>query len=312
VHTTPPSAEARIRVVLATTVRPSFISRTLFSAALAASVAVAGGCSESRPVIAEQVRAAHLAAQLRAEFAHANEAANRAVLADTEDASQLAASDARQAIAATDQALSELTPILQSLNYADERKAADSFAQKFAELKRLDAEILSLAVENTNLKAQRLMWTDGKAAADDCAAALQAAMNGVPLNNPSWGFAAAAQIALLRIQVIQPRHIAEADDAQMTAMEKDMADQERNARSAFAALRARSSRANAPRVDAAAAAFDRFMAVNAESVQLSRRNSNVRSLALTLGRKRLLAAECAEELRALEERLGQHQFRATR
>ena len=52
---------------------------------------------------------------------------------------------------------------------------------------------------------------------------------------------------------------------------------------------------------AAAEALDRFMAVNDEIVTLSRRNSNVRSLALSLGRKRMVTAECEDDLRALEK-----------
>ena len=54
------------------------------------------------------------------------------------------------------------------------------------------------------------------------------------------------------------------------------------------------------------------MAVNDEIVALSRRNSNVRSLALSLGRKRMVTAECEDELRALEEALAKHEFTATR
>ena len=56
-----------------------------------------------------------------------------------------------------------------------------------------------------------------------------------------------------------------------------------------------------PQLAAAAAALDRFKAINAELVTLSRRNSNVRSLALSLGRKRTVTAECDDILHALEE-----------
>jgi hypothetical protein len=54
------------------------------------------------------------------------------------------------------------------------------------------------------------------------------------------------------------------------------------------------------------------MAVNDEIVTLSRRNSNVRSLALSLGRKRMVTAESEDDLRALEEALAKHEFSATR
>ena len=54
------------------------------------------------------------------------------------------------------------------------------------------------------------------------------------------------------------------------------------------------------------------MDTNSAIVALSRRNSNVRALALSLGRKRTVAAECDVRLRALEEALTRHEFTATR
>ena len=54
------------------------------------------------------------------------------------------------------------------------------------------------------------------------------------------------------------------------------------------------------------------MTTNAEIVALSRRNSNVRSLALSLGKKRTVTAECDESLQALEDALARHHFAATR
>ena len=67
-----------------------------------------------------------------------------------------------------------------------------------------------------------------------------------------------------------------------------------------------------PELDAARAALARFMAIHGEIITLSRRNSNVRSLALSLGRKRTVTAACEEQLRALETALAQHALTATR
>ena len=54
------------------------------------------------------------------------------------------------------------------------------------------------------------------------------------------------------------------------------------------------------------------MALNKEIVDLSRPNSNVHSLALSLRRKRVVAAECEDQLLALQEALSKHEFTATR
>ena len=54
------------------------------------------------------------------------------------------------------------------------------------------------------------------------------------------------------------------------------------------------------------------MKVNAEIVGLSRRNTNVKSLAMSLGQKRMLTAACEESLRALQEALATRGFAGTR
>jgi hypothetical protein len=51
---------------------------------------------------------------------------------------------------------------------------------------------------------------------------------------------------------------------------------------------------------------------NSEIVSLSRRNSNVRSLALSMGKKRTVTAQCDESLQALYDGLAAHHFSATR
>jgi hypothetical protein len=54
----------------------------------------------------------------------------------------------------------------------------------------------------------------------------------------------------------------------------------------------------------ASEAFEALMGIHAEILKLSRQNSNVRSLAMSLGKKRTLAATCEERLRALQQLLA--------
>jgi hypothetical protein len=58
--------------------------------------------------------------------------------------------------------------------------------------------------------------------------------------------------------------------------------------------------------------LDRFSDLNKQIISLSRRNSNVRSLALSLGKKRMLTARCEESLHALQAALGRRAFTGTR
>jgi hypothetical protein len=95
-------------------------------------------------------------------------------------------------------------------------------------------------------------------------------------------------------------------------MEKRMAAAEGAARSALQMLAALIAPGSRTQLTAASAALDQFMARNAEVVALSRRNTNVRSLALSLGQKRMLTAVCEDSLRALQDALSKRGFSATR
>jgi hypothetical protein len=63
---------------------------------------------------------------------------------------------------------------------------------------------------------------------------------------------------------------------------------------------------------AASASFERFKDLSRQIVALSRRNSNVRSLALSLRDKPPLTAACEDSLRSLDEALAKEGFPATR
>jgi hypothetical protein len=97
----------------------------------------------------------------------------------------------------------------------------------------------------------------------------------------------------------------------MRSMETEMTAADDVARRALERLRGLVPQAAAD-LAAAAAALDQFKTTNTELVALSRRNSNVRSLALSLGRKRTLTGACDESLRALQDALMTHGFAATR
>jgi hypothetical protein len=268
--------------------------------ALTLAAVVGTSCRSSSAALTQRVEARRLASDLHVAFAKAAEASNLAVMADTDDASAAAADEARRARQLVQRDVEALAKTLESVGFIDDKRSLDAFTDRFAEYRRLDDEILPLAVENTNLKAQRLSFGPAQEAAETFRAALEARTAA----GSCCGDANAnrARAALLEIQVLQAPHIAESDDAAMTRIESRMKELARTARAAIDELKA----------PAATAALDRFMGINDEIIALSRRNSNVRSLALSLGRKRMVTAECEDDLRSLEDALAKHEFSATR
>ncbi len=272
-----------------------------------------GGCNE-KPPLERLTQARQASAELLVQFTKAADASNKAVMADTDEASVAFAREAEQAKQALQTNIDTLRPILESLDYSDESRLLQQFVTRFAEYRELDRRILDLAVENTNLKAQRLSFGPAQEAADSFRDSLEAV---VPLDaaKDTWPVKArvATAIASVReIQALQAPHIAEADDAVMARVEKRMATAEVAARSALEALAPLVNARSRPRLAAAAAALDRFMSVNAQITALSRRNTNVRSLALSLNQKGKATGACEDSLRALRDALAKRGFAGTR
>ena len=272
---------------------------------IAIALAVLAGCSEGT-ALERLTEARRLSADLFIQFTLASNATNQAVMADTDEASIAFAEQAEEMKKQVQADIDALRPVLHDLNYADEMRLLEEFVDAFTEYRDLDRRILELAVENTNLKAQRLSFGESRQAADAFAQALNAIVPAVPAAD-AWRFRAlvAGAVADLRaIQVAQAPHIAEADDAVMTRIEQQMNTSEAAVRSALDSLRPLAPSSTQPRVAEAQAAFDRFMSLNAQIVDLSRRNTNVRSLLLTLNEKGKATSACEQTLRALQDTLS--------
>jgi hypothetical protein len=277
------------------------------------SAAAAGCVSGSKAVLLQQADAHRLSSHLRVQFTRAADASNRAVMADTDEASNDAAREAQEATRSAQQDVEALQRVLEDLGDRDEAGLLDQFKARFEEYRKLDDTILPLAVENTNIKAQRLAFGPGQDAVGAFRQALDAAARPDASRHPRVeALVAQATAALLEVQVMEARHIAESEEAAMTRMETAMAASEATAGKAVDTLKGLLPPTSDGQLTAASAALNRFAAVNAEIVKLSRRNSNVRSLALSLGKKRTVTAECEEQLQALEDALAAHHFSATR
>ena len=191
------------------------------------------GC-DVNSVLERQSEARRIAADLLVQFTKAADAANRSVMADTDESSVVFAGEAEQAKEAIQKDAAALAPILQSLDYAEEARLLEEFGSRFTEYRELDRTILELAVENTNLKAQRLSFGPAQEAADEFRDALDA--GGAPdAARDAWhvkALVATAVAAVREIQVLHAPHIADADDAVMTRMEKSMEASEASARGA--------------------------------------------------------------------------------
>ncbi len=264
-------------------------------------------CGEdAEPALTLQVEARRIAADAHVRFTKAVEASNRAVMAGNDEAAAGAAKEAGAATLALRQQISALHGMLENLDYPNERRILKQFEEVLADYMKADETILTLAVENTNVKAKRIAFGPAREAANTFRDSLKTVRGGA--TKEQWHVRALAEGAIasvLDIQVAHARHIAEADEPVMSALEAQIAAALTAARESLAELKTLTPRAAQPLADAAAA-LESFSTHSAEIVRLSRLNTNIRSLALALGRKRTLAAKCDELLTHLVESIVRH------
>ena len=289
------------------------LSEFLRSTAVAAGVLTAAGCGDVNTALRHQNDARHWSADLLVQFTKAADASNRAVMANSDDVAVAASREAEEAKLTVQKDVDALQAILTELDYTKEAGLLQTFVTQFAEYGKLDAQILGLVADQTNIKAQRLAFGPVMQSADAMRTAVDALTPSA--GGQAWqvkALAASAVASVREIQAIQAPHIADPEDAAMDAMEKRMAGAEAAARRALDGLTPLVSPASRAQLATAKAAFDRFIALNGELVMLSRRNTNVRSLALSLNEKQKLVAPCEESLRALRDALSERGYPAGR
>jgi hypothetical protein len=260
---------------------------------------------EQKPAeqVAFKARRVDLVGRMRLALASASEAEKSAVLATTDQDSQTFADQARAATTEVQEESRELEDLLKTGGTSGERDLLAQFSQNFAEFQRIDKDLLNLAVKNTNLKAYDLAFGPAADALREMSEALSrlvAANSASPASSQVMRLADDAQIAALRLQTLLPPHIAEESDRRMDELEASMAKDDEQVRKDLAGLAALPDLGGVSDRASAAASYDRFSTIKAQILALSRENTNVRSLAISLNQKRKVMLLCQETLNALQ------------
>ncbi|MDO9633310.1 MAG: MCP four helix bundle domain-containing protein [Humidesulfovibrio sp.] len=261
-----------------------------------------------KEIFGRNVLMARLVGSMRVNLYAVSEAEKSAVLADTDEASVEYARRARLSLDEVAKALAEYKTLVSAPS--PDADLLKSFEQAFGEFRKVNEEVLALAVQNTNLKAQALSFDQSFAALGRMEQALSPYLEG-QRGNPKAGRVAARALAeALRIQALQAPHIMEKDEARMTGIEARMGAADTLVRASLAYL---SSRLGGKDVaDKALVAYNEVLKVTAQVLILSREITNVRSLVLTLDRKTKTLAMCDEALRALEDKVHADMAKGTR
>lgn len=198
----------------------------------------------------------------------AAEAEKSAVLATTDDDAQAFAEQARAASRTVEARRIALERLLQTNGTETERERLTAFGRIFGDFQRLDDEILGLAVTNTNLKAYALAFGPAAETLHAMEAALSDLLTATATSPDRAAITAlvlGAEVAALHVQTLLPPHIAEETDEKMAVLEAEMTHEVTTI------------------------------------LRLSHENTDVRSLALSLRRKRQVTEACQHALRELHD-----------
>jgi hypothetical protein len=241
---------------------------------------------------------------MRSALAVASDAEKSAVLALADQASQTYADQARAATADVERGRNELGELLKAGGTQEEKDLLEQFSRTFTEFRRIDDELLPLAVKNSNLKAFGLAFGPAAEALEE----METAVSRLVTKSAGWPearnvalLAFGAETAALRIEALLPPHIAEESDTKMDELEAVMAKADQQVRDDLERLAAIQKLSRDSDVETASSSYSRFSTIRKQILALSRENTNVRSVAISLGQKRKVMLFCQGALDALHQ-----------
>jgi Four helix bundle sensory module for signal transduction len=245
-----------------------------------------------------------LVSSMRIHLLEAIEAEKNAVLAITDEESEAFAAQTRQAADSVEKKRKEIEPIIHQDKFQRETGLLNEFNACWSQYRKLDETILNLAVQNTNLKAQKISSTQ---CAQEMARLEESLTNIIQRNNkknqcdeavmPAYE----ALTASFKIFALHKPHIEEANDKQMDKIEQSIKSYDKSAKKALNTLSGIAALRDNPDLKNAQMAYNRFMSLTSEVLRLSRMNTNIKSAELSLGKKRLVSSQCQEILTTLQE-----------
>ena len=254
--------------------------------------------------LAFKARRVDLVEQMRLSLASASEAEKSAVMAITDHDSQTYADQARAAASVVERERTALAQLLNTGGTQREKALLEQFSKAFADFQRIDKELLTLAVENTNLKAYSLAFGPAAAAVTEMNDALSRLADKSASSPEAWTVATlgyGAETAVLRIQTLLAPHIAEESDKKMDELEARMTADDQIVRKDLDTLATHQTLSEDPDFKTATAAYARFSGLRKQILTLSRENTNVRSLEISLDQKRKAMFQCQDALASLQQ-----------
>ena len=118
-------------------------------------VALASACVNGKAMLAQLLEARQTASELQVEFTRASDAANRAVMSDSDEATATAVEESKEARELVEKDVDKLRPLLGSLGFDEELRHLEEFRSCFEEYRRLE-EMITLSRQNSDMRSLAL------------------------------------------------------------------------------------------------------------------------------------------------------------
>lgn len=242
------------------------------------------------------------------------EAEKNAVMADAEE-SRVFAEQSRAAVAAVDESRKKLQALMEARRPLEESDLVREFDACWTEFKKVNKTLLDYAVQSTNLKATHLSITDARDALRRFESNLSVVIELTARSQAGQAIAQAAFTALsaaFEIYFLETPHIIASSDEKMDEIESAMTGGKVRVENSLQKIRELLGTTDRAPLDAAVAAFSDFVKINEQIITLSRQNTNVRSMELSLGAERNITAHCEEILDSILTISRNRVYKATR
>lgn len=254
--------------------------------------------------IAFKAKRLELVNDMRLSLAAASESQNGAVMATSEQQSILFASLARTATASLDRGRAELERLLGEHGDSNELGLMSRVSESLLKFQEIDKRLLDLAVQNSNLKAYNLAFGPAMKLLQEMDEPLSSLAAAHVISTSEVGMrvlrlASEVRIGALRMQVLVLPHIAEESDQKMDALEARLAAENRQIRDNLASLGEILPASDEANFDKAKSKYTEFDSLISQILKLSRENTGVRAVAITLNEKRQAMLACQDALVAL-------------
>jgi methyl-accepting chemotaxis protein len=272
--------------------------------------------SQLQNLVEVTAREIDLCERMRLELLQAIRAEKNSILSVKDEDSREHAEEAAKAAAAVNRYRQELSRMLDQHASSESRANLAEFNRAWEDFQKIEKQLLALSVQNTNIKATALANSQGL----DKVRALVDALNALlglldkevaEAKEPAQlskaykkvRLAGATQYQVLLMDQTLDLHVAGATDEEMSRFEVQLKAQEKEIDANLAQLAEGAEPRERAVLDKAAAQFAAMKEVAGQVAKLSRANTNIRSIQLSMGDARTAAINCDSALARLTEDL---------